>query len=287
MNSIYKSICAFVLAGTSANLLCSAITPGQIRFHNETDDTTKITSMLVEVSSNGYPKANEAIGIIAKKFIGTPYAPGTLESDTEQLTINIDQFDCTTFVETVMAMAMTLNERRTSWRDFAYNLEQLRYRNGELNGYASRLHYVSDWIVDNAHRGLLEDVTDRIGNADHKIKSLDYITTHRDKYPSLKDDAEFERMKNLEIGYRSHRLPYLKAGKIPNAALKTGDVVALLSNTPGLDVSHMGIIEMDKNEPMLIHASSKEGKVVLDRLPLSEYIRRSKDCYGVRVIRLK
>ena len=48
-------------------------------------------------------------------------------------------------------------ENRKSWRDFIYNLKRMRYRSGEINGYPSRLHYVSDWIVDNRFRGNFAD----------------------------------------------------------------------------------------------------------------------------------
>ncbi|MCM1401720.1 MAG: DUF1460 domain-containing protein, partial [Bacteroides sp.] len=193
--------------------------------------------------------------------------------------------DCTTFVETALALAMTVESRRTSWRDYINNLEQLRYRGGRVNGYPSRLHYVSDWIVDNAHRGNLVEVTDRVGQTDSKIKTLDYMTQHRDAYPALADSANYAGLKNVEVGFRSHKYSYIRPASLPSARLKDGDVIALTTNMAGLDVTHLGIVKMVKGVPHLMHASLKQKKVVIDELSLADYLRRHRP-QGFRVIRL-
>ena len=54
----------------------------------------------------------------------------------EQLTVNLDELDCTTFVDVILSLAYTAGQHRTSWRDFTSNLERLRYRSGE-NGRLS------------------------------------------------------------------------------------------------------------------------------------------------------
>lgn len=155
-----------------------------------------------------------------------------------------------------------------------------------MNGYASRLHYISDWIVDNNHRGNMTEVTDRIGRADHQIKTLDYMSQNRNLYPALKDSATFAKLKNAEIGFRSHRFPYIKTMNIKGAELREGDIVAITTSTKGLDVTHMGVVTLKNGTPHLIHASSKAGKVVEDELPLHEYVRRNRNATGIRVIRI-
>lgn len=67
--------------------------------------------------------------------------------------------------------------------------------------------------------------------------------------------------------------------------LKEGDIVALTTNTPGLDVTHMGIIKMVNGVPHLMHASSKQKKVIIDPLTLADYMRRNRT-QGIRVLRL-
>ena len=42
---------------------------------------------------------------------------------------------------------------------FADNLQKIRYRDGVIDGYTSRLHYTSDWIENGVRQGFLEDVT--------------------------------------------------------------------------------------------------------------------------------
>ncbi len=284
-NSVRHIICN--VGAFLASISCQAIMPTEAVFANETADTTKLNVLLYNASKIADPQ--ERIAVVGREFIGTPYVAGTLEGTPEELKVNLDQLDCTTFVETVLTIAYTAGEHRTSWRDYVYNLEKIRYRNGTLNGYASRLHYFSDWVVDNIHRGNIKEHTNRMPAIDWAVKTLDFMSSNRDKYPAMKDSAEFERIKNYEIGYRNHRYPYIKASKLSNkttiAALKEGDIVALTTKTPGLDVSHMGIIIKKDDIPYLMHASSKKGCVIIDNMPLTEYIRRNGNT-GLRVIRL-
>ena len=281
---IVAAICA------ASPLAGHAATPGAVRWHNESADTTRINNILSEAAAADAGNMNRLMVIIGEKFIGTPYESGTLEGSPETLTVNLDGMDCTTFVETVAALAMTIDEHRNSWQDFLYNLEQLRYRQGRVDRYSSRLHYVSDWVVDNTHRGNLREVTDRIPAAAYQIKTLDYMSTHRDSYPAMSDDAVYDKIKNCEVGYRSHRYPYVKSSDLMSKKaagwLKEGDVIAFTTKTPGLDVSHMGIVVMVDGVPYLLHASSKGGKVMIDPLPLSEYMRKNRNMTGARFIRI-
>ena len=273
----------FIVCNTTG---VKAVNLGEVRFDNEETDTTTITNILIDMEAAGIETSGQLISYAAKKFIGKPYVAGTLEGPQELLSINTSGLDCTTLVETAVALAMTVESRRTSWRDYVYTLESIRYRGGEMNGYASRLHYISDWIVDNNHRGNMTEVTDRIGRADHQIKTLDYMSQNRNLYPALKDSATFAKLKNAEIGLRSHRFPYIKTMNIKGAELREGDIVAITTSTKGLDVTHMGVVTLKNGTPHLIHASSKAGKVVEDELPLHEYVRRNRNATGIRVIRI-
>ena len=270
---------------------CSlAISLDKVRFHNEATDTTKISKILIEASEIRTDKPQERVDFIARQFLGTPYVAHTLEDSIEMLTINLDELDCTTFVETVIALAYTIGEYRTSWRDYVYNLERIRYRDGAKTNYASRLHYICDWVINNTHRGMFIDATPRLPKCDYAIKSIDFMSKHRDSYPALSDSATFAAIKQIEIGYRNHRFPYIKKEDIKNKevinALRPGDLVALTTNVKGLDVSHLGIITFVDGVPHLLHASMKAGEVIIDPLPLGEYLRRSRSLTGIRVIRL-
>jgi len=258
-------------------------------FKNEGTDTTLITNILIDVDKMGIENPGTLTVEIARRLEGRPYKykSGDIKSTEEVLRVNMEEFDCTTFVETVLALTITLQENRTSWRDFVYNLERIRYRDGNINGYASRLHYVSDWIVDNSHRGIIEEVTSKIvQRPDYTVKTIDYMTSHRDKYKALEDSTNYAQIKQTEMGYRSHRFPYIKSMNVNNAALKEGDIIAITSSLKDLDVMHMGIITIKDGTPHMIHASSKAGKVICDPLPLAEYLRKNRRATGIRAIRL-
>lgn len=261
-----------------------------VRFHNEATDTTRINEILTDAASKQFSTPSERCGYIARKFIGRPYVASTLEQSPELVTVNIDEFDCTTFVETVLAMAYTIGEGRTSWRDFVYNLERLRYRGGELGGYSSRLHYVCDWVIDNTHRGNITDATRLFPKVNHIVRTIDFMSSNRDKYPALADSAEYARIKNVEIGYRSHKFPYIKTidlgSKETKACFIDGDAVALVSSLKNIDVTHMGFVVIENGEPYLLHASSSDGKVEISERPLQDYMKRNRSLSGIRVIRL-
>lgn len=276
-----------ILLSITATLLCatSAVAAGPVRWHNESADTIRVQKILTATASAA---ADSIVINIARCFEGTPYMASTLEFSPEMTTVNLDGLDCTTYVETVMALAVTAGEQRLSWHDFVYNLEKMRYRRGTPDGYSSRLHYFSDWIMENTQRGIVREVTDRLPGAEFKVKTLDFMTRNRDRYPALADDTEFQRMKSAESAYRSHRYPMIASSRVSKAtlgALRPGDIVAFVSKTDGLDISHIGFIDIRGGKVRLLHASSRGGKIMLDPLPLSDYLRRNRSIAGIRIIR--
>lgn len=276
------------IAILAAGLNFSATAQRPTRFHNEAADTTRLTRMLINLSDNSRTLSpQQLVAQAGRMMIDTPYGAGTLEGEPEMVTVNLDSLDCTTFVENAIAMAMTIENHRNSWQDFIYNLETLRYKDGKVDGYPSRLHYISDWIVDNSHRGNLQEVTDRIGKADYTVKTLDFMSSNRNLYPALANDETFSKIKDREIGYRSHRYPAIKPQNVKSADIREGDIIAITTTKKGLDITHLGIaVEVD-GEIHLMHASSKAKRVIIDPLTLSEYLRRNRTTAGIRVIRLK
>ena len=90
---------------------------------------------------------------IGKLFLGTPYVTGTLETKrAEYLVVNLRESDCVTFVENVIALLFLVKSQEKSFEAFRRLLQKIRYRQGRLQGYSSRLHYFSDWIHDNQRR---------------------------------------------------------------------------------------------------------------------------------------
>lgn len=287
MRNIIYTIASILLASLTAH----AIAPAQVRYHDEAADTTRINDLLIEAAAVDFADSGKAAEWFAMKFLGTPYVAHTLEGDPEMLTVNVDELDCTTFVETVMALAITRQERRQSWRDFIHNLERVRYRGGELAGYPSRLHYNAEWVADNVHRGNITDVTTRFPRCNYVTKTIDFMSANAEKYAALKDSANLAGIKNMEIGFRSHRIPYIKTIDLVRpevkAAFRTGDILGFTTTLKNLDITHMGMIVMRDGEPYVIHASMNAGKVVLSERPIDVFLKRNRAFTGVRVLRLR
>jgi hypothetical protein len=266
-----------------------AATMAQMRFHCD-GDTVLINQLLMKGYESGLSDANALIEFYARQLLGTPYVAHTLEGDREMLTINIHELDCLTFIETLYSLTRATLNRRYSWRDFAANIENIRYRGGEMGDYSSRIHYISEWIIDNHIRGNLVEITPDLPHVDYMIKNIDYMTHHTDSYRQLKDDSVMvEKIRRYEL--RRHRFPYVKRSwlndKAVKAALRSGDFVSLVTKTEGLDVSHNGIIIVDdKGDPYLLDASMSGGKVMLEGKPLFKYLERSKTNIGIRVFRM-
>ena len=272
-----------------AQQVAQAATTAQMRFHCDSD-TTVINQLLMKGYESNITDANALVEFYARQLLGTPYVAHTLEGDEEMLTINIHELDCLTFIETLYALTRATLQQRYSWRDFAANIENVRYRGGKMGDYSSRIHYMSEWIIDNHMRGNLQEITPDLPHADYMIKNIDYMTKHPDQYRQLKNDsAMVEKIRRYEL--RNHRYPYLKRSwlndKVVKAALRSGDFISLVTKMDGLDVSHNGIIIVDeKGDPYLLDASMSGGKVMLEAKPLFKYLERSKSNIGIRVYRM-
>lgn len=272
-----------------AQQVAHAATTAQMRFHCDSD-TTVINQLLMKGYESNITDANALVEFYARQLLGTPYVAHTLEGDEEMLTINIHELDCLTFIETLYALTRATLQQRYSWRDFAANIENVRYRGGKMGDYSSRIHYMSEWIIDNHMRGNLQEITPDLPHADYMIKNIDYMTKHPDQYRQLKNDsAMVDKIRRYEL--RNHRYPYLKRSwlndKGVKAALRSGDFISLVTKMDGLDVSHNGIIIVDeKGDPYLLDASMSGGKVMLEAKPLFKYLERSKSNIGIRVYRM-
>ncbi len=283
----------FALMAALMALMAQGTTVQQMRFHCERD-TTDINALLDKGMNSGLTEAGPLVVFYAHELLGTPYVGHTLEGDRELLTVNIHQLDCTTFVETLYALTRTTLDGRHSWRDYAARLESVRYRGGTMGDYASRLHYISEWIIDNSSRGNLVEATPDLPHASHMVKTINFMTRHTSSYTSLKDDpAMVERIAAVEQKLRNHRMPVLSKNWLGHrdvcAALHDGDFVGLVTKAEGLDISHLGIVVKDKSGlPHLLDASMRGGKVMLEPKPLKAHLSGSKSTVtAVRVFRIK
>ena len=123
-------------------------------------DSLRIDSLLNTSSKKYYKTDSERLLFFAKSFIGTPYKGGTLDTgENETLIVCTDSLDCTTYVETVLALYLSSFKDNPGYDDFSELLRYIRYRGGVIDGYAFRLHYFSDWASYIEKKGILREVT--------------------------------------------------------------------------------------------------------------------------------
>ena len=227
----------------------------------------------------------------AKKMLGVPYVAGTLDgNEEEQLVVLVDSLDCTTFVETVLAFCIADKRGERDYEGFKKALTQIRYRDGILNGYTSRLHYFSDWIRNNEQMGFVKECTSETACSQPKELWLDFMTTHVDSYLPMKKNPELvKEMASHEKNWQGTVVSYIPKEKLnlppEGLKIKDGDVLALLTNIKGLDVVHVGFAFWKDNQLHLLHASSSAKKVIEDPKTQYESSKNTKAHIGVRAIR--
>ena len=129
------------------------------------EDRERLDAWLRVLRAEGLADARAPLGPavarVGELALGAPYAANTLEAylgeggvpAAEPLTLHLLKFDCVSLVEAALAVARTAAAGPDAgWDRFAREMERMRYRGGVRDGYASRLHYFSEWIADGARR---------------------------------------------------------------------------------------------------------------------------------------
>jgi len=231
---------------------------------------------------------NEYIIAIGKYFSGTPYVASTLEIEgDEKLVVNLHEMDCTTFVEYVTALSLCFSENLFDFNDFAQMLAEIRYYDGKIIGYPSRLHYFSGWLQNNSKNGIIGIISDSIGNKvfDNKVN---FMTSNSHLYRQLSDTALIKQLEIIEREVSLHKMRFITKDNISQIenSIKNGDIIAFASSVRGLDVSHVGFAINRAGKIHLMHASSGNKQVEITSVPLDEYLRKLSSVSGILVGRV-
>jgi hypothetical protein len=270
--------------------------------------TASIDVVLADARSRGidhlpFAQLLQAVAQLPE-LMGKPYVAGTLDGspDAESLYISLDGFDCVTYVETVVALSRTL-ARQGDTTLFAGELAALRYRHGQPT-YCERLHYFTDWIRNNTARGILDDVTIPVAGdasklAFHALPSgVDFMSRHAAKLHALAASASHQKCIAAAEAALTQALPRDAAGTSGVTYIDTahlaqvverlhgGDLLALVAETSGLDVIHVGIVldGVDGGPLRFAHASSARGEVSVAG-DLQAWLATSPRARGAIVIR--
>jgi len=233
-------------------------------------------------------KTGDRIVSIARYFLETPYVVATLEVPKEEgLRVNFRELDCMTYVETVLALHNVLKEFNPNYEAYKQMLTSIRYRNGVISGYPSRLHYTTEWLFDNRKKDYIRFV--RMGSDTEFFKpEVNFMTTHTDLYPAFKLNPEFVvEMAKHEAYIHGLSIKYLPKEKLTDkeSFIHTGDIIAITTAYKGLDFSHLGFAVRISDEIYLLHASSTGKKVMFSKQNLKDYLSDIKKHTGIVVVR--
>lgn len=269
-------------------LFFTQVTQAQVSYTK--NDSLAFEKYVQQYQSRKDVPLNELLASTAKYFVNKPYVASTLDKlAQEELVVNLREFDCTTFVENCIALSTVVRLDDVSFENYCATLQQLRYRNGLIDNYASRLHYVSDWMYENEKNGLFTNITKDLGGVMER-KTINFMSTHPQSYSQLRNDNELlaeirecENRINKRGGYY-----VLDKSKINDVApqIYNGDIIAFATDINGLDFSHIAIAYWHSGMLSFIHASTSSNKVVIEKLSLSDYCAKSTKCTGIVVLRL-
>lgn len=248
----------------------------------------EISKILLE---NNHKSIPELMIIAAKQMLGTEYVAGTLEVIPEQLKVSLVETDCILLVESCLAMALNAKKGLSSPDDLCATIQSLRYRNGKVDGYASRNHYTSEWIRQGEANGIFKEITGELSGYNLSGQKFSYMSEHSDAYKQLKGNpAETARIAAMEGELNKFEdyyvIPKEMISKIEDK-LQDGDILGFNSSVKGLDIAHVAFVYKKENGDVgFLHASMVEGKVVIDEKSIADYTMGRKSCNGIRIIRV-
>ena len=212
------------------------------------------------------------LAFVTAPLVGAPYVLSPLgegHGADPDPRLRFDAFDCTTFVETALALALAPGPS-----DLLPTLDVLRYRDGSP-GFLARRHFPeAEWLPELTQLGVLEDITRSVGGTEVVVetKALSPSTWRRHKnerLPVLPPARIPEGVFSLDVW------PLDKA-RAATARIPTGTILNVVrvnfANVP-VRVSHQGIVLEKDGQRILRHAADRLHHRVVDE-PLDAFLER-------------
>ena len=260
--------------------------------HAQAADSIKVCQLLEEARHQD--RTENFPLFFARQFIGKPYVAHTLEvTDEETLVVNTRELDCTTLVENVTALTLCAYRHLYSYRDYLNALAAMRYREGRISGYTSRIHYFTEWIEENTHAGIVTEIQapNPPFTAIQTVK-VDFMSHHPEYYKALKAHPEYvAEIRQMEEKVTGGKYRYIPKAEVKNTAVlreavHDGDIIAITCNKPGLDIAHLGLAVWRKDGLHPLNASQLHKKVVEEPMILGQYLSKHPSHTGIRIIRI-
>jgi hypothetical protein len=237
---------------------------------------------------------NKIVVEFGKLFIDTKYCSHTLDKENdEKLVVNLHEFDCVTFVENCVALARCVKMNKMSYDGYKEELQFIRYRNGIIDGYSSRLHYTTDAWCNAEEKQIMKVITKEMfgeANVEKIPKPINFMTKNREMYQSLiSDNVNYNKMLTIEARI-SKRNDYFIRKESPRLSMDKiidGDLIGITTIVKGMDISHLGIANRTIDGKVhLLHASSDNHRVLMTKKSLVEYISSNDRQSGIILARL-
>lgn len=236
----------------------------------------------------------------AKAMLGMEYVPNTQEGREEKLRIYLTKTDCILFVDNTLGLVRTAGKLRenATFEDFAQTLEPARH-NGQrvaegYEGYATRVHYVTEWIDRGVEAGVFRNLTGELGGVPD-TRRIDFMSRHPDSYAPLTGESPSAGRNRRDIARMEeavNRIPrsYIPKDRVASVEnrIQSGDILCFATSIDGLDYSHVVIAYREKKGDRLtfIHASSAAKKVIVEPRTLEAYLQAHGKITGISVLRL-
>lgn len=277
---VEKSVWEYSIASLPKQSYAQSQSKSEVQFH-------KIMQYAAAQNLRKKP-IGEIMQAIAMQFLGTPYQAGLLDQlPQEQLVVTLDKFDCMLFIESVLAIARNIAAQDVKYASFDQHIRTQRYRRGEVKGYCSRIHYFSEWIAENEKQGVVQNITSQLGGIKLN-KQLNFMSQNRQSYRQLANAENFKCIQGVEANLKNLNIHYIPTHEIRRhyAQMQSGDIIAIATDIPGLDVTHTGLIYRHSDQTTgLIHASpSGAVKISPD---LQTYVAGVKNSIGIMIVRAK
>jgi N-acetylmuramoyl-L-alanine amidase-like protein len=282
-------VCSIAYANVESRLPFSTVFKGQEQFD-------RLVAKARAEDWKSFP-IGQRTAIVGQSLVGTRYKHFTLEIDNhiEAASANFYGMDCWTFFEISLAFARMLNEPESNWTPerLLHYIELDRYRSGECTGnYLSRLHYLEDWLADNDRRGLIEDLTPKLGGVSvpHSAREMSVGWRHYRYLAANK--SLLGPLARMEANVSAQPLYQIPKGRVPKieGQLKSGDIIGIVSrDRSGLySTAHVGLAMRSPKDGVVhfMHASSpgNSGKVIVD-VEIAKYLARHRSDSGILVAR--
>lgn len=274
---------------TIAILCCGVLSAAQVSLSssNEMESRATYDAIMEKLYKEREMPLNELILKAAMLRQGTEYVASTLEVEPERLIVDLNHTDCILFVESSLAMAQIARSADTSYNAFCRRIQELRYRNGIVDGYSSRIHYTSEWIQQAQNNGFVKEVSGEIASTPLN-QSFSFMSTNSSKYRQLASSPEeVKKIAAIEKRLNGKEYFYIPKEKLSAYAskIKTGDIICFCTSVKGLDIAHVALAVWVDGELTFIHASMGAMKVIIEPRTMQEYLNSVKSLSGIRVIR--